>query len=677
MNVAVLVLVCFAAAAALPWLASPRAAGVAAWTLDVAGSVLAIVTGARVLAGQGWSSSSGLVAPLSPGSGPGLALRLDDLGGLFLLLVGVVAVPALLVSAGWWVHRSRGDRSLPSAASLLLLACFLVVAAADVWTLLIGWEALTLSFYWLTMAERRRAGRVDSALAALSFGKFSGASLAAGLLLLAASSGSLAVTGLGEAHGDARTVGYVLLLLAFAVKVGLVPVHVWLPRSYAAAPGPVRALLAGVAVNVGFYGSWRTLEVLGPPPPWLAVLVMLLGGVSALIGIAHAAVQTRLTGIVAWSSVENAGLILAAFGLALVGAATSTPGLAAAGLLAATLQVVAHALGKTLLFTSAGVVEAAIGSDVVDELRGVSRVLPWSGTGLAVGAVTMAGLPPFVVFVSEWFILEALMQQFRLGHQLGYALPMAVTGALVALTAGFAGVAFIRLVAFTSLGRTAPGLASARGRDAGWVGRVGLLLLIVGCVGIAASTPWEIAVLARGLGSIVPRHLVAGAVTDTWVLGPVYHDFSVLAPSWLALELPILGGLVLLMAWLLSRRRMWQLRTVEPWRSATGGVTGADEYTPFGYANPTRHVLANVLLPHTEVRRLDKGGGDKSEPGAELAYRADVVEVTEAYFYRPLRAVVSRAVTLALRLQSGRLDAYLLYMLLAVVAVIALVSVTG
>jgi hydrogenase-4 component B len=656
----------------------PRWGGVCGWLLVEAALWLCVADGVRGLGGHHWASDAGgLVAPMWDGSGPGLALHKDSLAALFLLIVGGVGAPAVLVCLGWW-RRSVAANSGPGAAmvaatALLLAACVLVILAANVWTFLVGWEGLTLSFYWLTMIERTRRGRVDAALLAAHFGKTSGALLTAGLFLLAASSHSMTLADLGDATSSTRTVGYVLLLGAFAIKAGLVPLHVWLPRSYSAAPGPVRALMAGMAVNVAFYGCWRTLDVLGTPPGWLADVVMIAGGVSALVGIAHATVQTRLTKVIAYSSVENAGLILAAFGIALVGAAAGSERLMAAGLLAGTLQTVAHAIGKTLLFSSGGVIETATGTDNLDELRGVGRLMPWTGSGLAVASVTMAGLPPGVVFVSEWFVLETLMQQFRLDHRLVYTLPMALTGALVALTAGFAGVAFIRLVAFTTLGRTGPGLAErTRLRGLGSVGRFGLVALCTACVAVAALTPWEIAAISRGLSDIVSVETVRGAVSGRWVLGPVYPNFSVLSPSWLCIELPLMLAGVVVVSRLLAGPRMWAVREVEPWRSATGGVSGADEYTPYGYANPTRRVLGNVLLPYSEVR--DLGETERKDTGAQQAYRADVVEVSERYLYRPVVAVVRRVVRVSLRLQNGRLDAYLLYMLLALVAVLVVVS---
>ena len=357
--------------------------------------------------------------------------------------------------------RPPGTRMLAVGYALALGSVAVVMTAADAFTALFGWEALTVAFYLMAGANARDRDRAGAARITVAFGKVSGAALLVGLLLLATRSHSIALVSFAHVPaGPARTTALVLLLAGFAVKAGLVPFQVWLPRGYAAAPGPARAVMAGVCVNVGFYGMWRTLALLGHPPGWLAGVLLLLGGLSALLGIAHAAVSSRLSRVIAYSSVENTGLIVTGFGVALTGAAVGDRRLIAVGLLAATLQMVAHTAAKSLLFCSAAGLEAtAGGDDDLEVLRGVGRRAPWSGWGLAVGAVTLAGLPPTAGFVSEWFLLESLMQQFRVTPLAG-RLTLALAGAAVALTVGFAGVTFVRLVGMVVLG---PGGYGGRG----------------------------------------------------------------------------------------------------------------------------------------------------------------------------------------------------------------------
>ena len=660
----------------------------APYTLGAAGAACLAAAGGSALAGQtirldvaGW-----LAAPAGSGHGSGLAV--DKLSGLFLVMALGAAVPVSVAFASWAAGpgsagpEPMATRMLAQGYALALGATAVVMTAQDAFTALFGWESLTAAFYLLAGARRGPApapgpDRVGAARVTVAFGKASGAALLVGLLLLAARSHSIMLASFTHApDGAGRTTALVLLIAGFAIKAGLVPFQVWLPRGYAAAPPPARAVMAGVCVNVGFYGMWRTLALLGHPPGWLAGILLILGGLSALLGIAHAAVQNRLSRVIAYSSVENSGLIITGFGVALTGAAAGNQRLVAVGLLAATLQMVTHTVAKSLLFSSAAGLEAISGSDDLEVLRGMARRAPWSGTGLAVGSLTLAGLPPTAGFVSEWFLLESLMQQFRVAS-LGGRLTLALAGAAVALTAGFAGVTFVRLVGMVVLGPAGPD-GSRRG-DYGWAGRGAVGLLAASCLALAAITPLEIRVLAAGLSPVVPGGLTLGALKSPWVLQPVFASFSILSPSWLWIELPVMLFLVLLLAFALSGRRLLRVRRVPAWRSATIGVDGADSYTPFGYANPTRRVLASVLHTRTSVeevapRRSGAAEGYDDERVPHLRYDSDVVEVVESWLYRPVARLFAAVVTAAKRLQSGRLDAYLLYMLIALMAVVALVT---
>ena len=707
------------------------------YLLGAAGSVCLAMTGAAALAQRpvyvagggfpranwlsgGWPGASWLNGWPAGGSwrldgfaGPGfgtLGLGADRLSGLFLVIAFAAAAAVSLAFASWAARPGGvGRRGLSASYALALGGVAVIITAQDAFTFLLAWETLTVAFYLLAGFERGRAGRPGGALVTLVFGRISGASLLVGMLLLAARAHSL---GLGSfvlvSGGSAKATAEALLMLGFAVKVGLVPFQVWMPRGYPAAPGPARAIMAGVGVNVGFYGLWRTLALLGAPPAWLTGLILVLAGVTALLGIAHAAVQPGLQQVIAYSSVENSGLIVAGFGVALVGAGVHDRRLVAAGLLAATLQVIAHTAAKSLMFTTSAMIESAAGTNDLDFLNGSARSLPWSGTGLAIGSLTLAGLPLTAGFVSEWFLLESLMQQFRVPG-LGFRLVLAVAGAAVALTAGFAGVTFVRLVGLVVLGPR-PAWAPGNGAtpvtpapspdsavdsdpytrtmhradlDYGWLGRVGIVILSAGCLVTAALVPLVIRVISAGLSPVVPAAVTVGALKSPWVVQPVFAGFSVLSPSWLWIAMPSLLVIVIVFTWLVSGTRLTRVRRVPAWRSATVGVEGTDSYTASGFANPTRRVLAAVLHTRAEVRSLvpaavdtepdDAAQRDTGRHGPHLGYTSDVIEVVETYLYRPAVRPVMAVVRTAKRLQSGRLDAYLAYMLIALVALIALV----
>jgi formate hydrogenlyase subunit 3/multisubunit Na+/H+ antiporter MnhD subunit len=651
------------------------------YLIAAAASVLLVVVGAGGIRGtQTRLALDSLLGRGILGFGP-IALSVDRLSGLFLVISFAVAAAVELVCAAWATRAGRVPyRSLAATNCLVLGALAVIITADNAFVFLLGWELLTIGFYLLAGYSRAHPDRVRAAITTVAFGKLSGAALLLGLLLLSSRAGGFSFAAFGALpRSGLRDAAFALLTAGFAVKIGLVPLHVWMPRGYRAAPGPLRAVMAGVAVNAGFYGMWRTLDLLRVPPGWLAVIVLLLGGFTALLGIAHATVQTDLAEIVAYSSVENAGLISVGYGVALVGAVVDRPPLIALGLLAASLQVVAHALAKSLLFAATAGIQDAVGTTELEALRGLGHRLPISATGLAIGALTLAGLPLTAGFVSEWFLLESLMQQFRVG-QLGYAVPLALAGALVAITVGFAAVAFVRIVGLTVLG---PAAGPAPGPDISAPGAAGVALLTVSCLGIAAVAPLWTRVLIAGLDPVVPSAVSAGALRSEWVLQPVYTDFSALSPSWLAVMMPTLLLAVLGLSVALGRGRLFAVRRVPAWRSASGEVAGQSQYTPFGFANPARKILANLLLTRSELTVLERQGSGRAgeshhaTAGVPLGYTTDVVEVVERFLFRPLRRPLLLAVHTAKRLQNGRLDAYLGYMLVALLAVLALVAGLG
>lgn len=676
----------FTAAALLGWLAgfrsTPRGARGGAqlsWLLSAAGAVLAVLAGARALAGHPSELRLGDLGGLDPAG-----LHADRLSGLFLVIAFAVAVPVLCAgAASSAVMRIR----LPGLIAATLAAVQVIITADHLFVLLFGWETVTVCFYLLTGYDRHLPGRGRAAVAAAAFGKLSGAALLIGGGLLSAATHSLLIADWAHGTGAAHDAGYALLIGGFAVKVGLIPVQVWLPPSYAAAPGPARAVMAGVAVNVGFYGMWRTLQVLAAPPVWLIVAVLLLAGLTAILGIAHASVNSNLPRLIAWSSVENAGLITAGYAVGLIGAAAGDQQLTAAGLVAGTAQLIAHAVAKALLFVAADRIEQVTDSVDLDRLRGITAILPWSGTGLVVGSLTLAGLPLTAGFTAEWFTLESLMQQFRI-HSLPLQLATAVAGALVALTIGVAGVTFVRLVALTAFGHP-PGPVRARHRE-GPGQRIAVTALVLLCLGLAAFAPWQFRMIAAGLQPVVGR-AAGGSLASPWVLQPVFAQFSSLSPTWLWIVLPALTGLTGGVTWLLSGRRAVRVRTVPAWNSGSVAAEPVG-YTSFGYANPMRKVFANVLMTRGQLAdradeeqaaaEPDRAAADHAAaPRAgrvgrlgRLAYRVDVVEVVEHYLYRPLWLLLLRIARLAKRLQSGRLDAYLAYMMIALIAVLAVAT---
>lgn len=267
------------------------------------------------------------------------------------------------------------------------------------------------------------------------------------------------------------------------------------------------------------------------------------------------------------------------------------------------------------------------------------------------------------------------MQQFRVSN-LALQLSTAVAGALIALTIGIAGVTFVRVIALTAFGPVrigGPAIDPDRAAvDRQWPYRLGVGVLVAGCLGAAAFAPLEVRLIGRGLSGIV-GDVASGANAGPWVLQPVFAEFSALSPTWLWLVLPAMTVIVCLVAAIFAGRNPLRARTVVPWSSASPGVHRGVGYTSSGYANPVRNVLANVLLTRTELSESTSQSMDLDSSPLLYTYRVDVVDVVERYLYQPLIRALLTASRSAKKLQSGRLDVYMAYMLIVVLAVLAVV----
>jgi formate hydrogenlyase subunit 3/multisubunit Na+/H+ antiporter MnhD subunit len=621
------------------------------------------LTGAALLAAVGLTAAAGGAHPgLGVGSWLGFGtahLRADGLSGVFLALTGLAGAAVSVA-----VVEQRPRRLMCALHALVLLACATFIAADNAFWLFLAWETLTVALYLLTTADRERPGTLVAGYFSAGLTKLGGGALLAAIGLLYGRTGSfsLDVWSAAMPHVDATAQGvaFLLLLVAFGTKVGAFPLHGALPVSYSAAPG-LGAATISVALAAGFYGLWRLVFVVLEPSLWWGELLVVGGGLTAFAGIVYAITQDEVRRFLGFSTVEHTGIALVGFGVALIGAAAGKPELAAAGLLAATLQVVAHGLAKTLALIAGDRLERGSGERDLLRLGGLGRRLPKAAAGLGTASLTLAAVPPFAGFVSEWMTFMALLQGFRVDEAFA-RLAMALAAALLALTAGLGLLAFAKLYGFAFLGPPRAGGRPAEPADIG-AGLAGLAVLTA-ALGVAA--PWEIGLLGAGLAGALGFDPAGQAISHPLVLGPVYPDFSVLAPTWLAIALPAFA----LVAATLARRTGTPVRRAPVWVTGSGAELAAVQYRPAAYSNPLRVVLQGPL--GFQRRLLTRPAGHRGA-GATLVLESHVVMAADRFLYRPVTAAMLRASAAVRRLQSGRLSAYLLYMLVVLLLVLTMI----
>ena len=621
-------------------------------------AMVAAFVGAVLLAIVGFSCAAGWShASVELGTWLGFgrsALVCDRLAGIFLTLTGAVGAAVSLVLV------ERPPRRLVAGLhALVLLAVATVIGADQAFVFLLAWETITVSIYLVASADREKPGHLLAAYFATGFNKIGGAAMLAAFALLYGQTGSFEFAAWMHADlGSTRSVAFVLLLVGFGSKIGLLPLQAALPLVYNAAPGASAATIA-IAFNAGFYGLWRLVYgTLGPGPEWWGILLIVLGGLGALTGILYAVVQDGMRRFLGFSSVEHGGIILLGFGVALLGQTAHKPQLAAVGLLAATLQLIMHGIAKPLAFLGADRVRSAVGGDRMQPLGGLAADMPRTALGFGLAVLTLAAMPPFGGFVSEWFTFEALLQAFRLDSTAA-KLVMALGAAMLALTTGIALLAFARLLGGVFLGR--PRRERGTIREAAY--SIGFAALAAVTLVLGAIAPWEIRWLGQGLSGLLGFDLARTTISFPLVLGPVYRHFSVLAPTWLALAIP---AFLLVSAALVRLLLRPPVRRAPVWVSGTAPDIARVQYTPAAYANPIRVVLAGAY----GFQRTLEPSPDSSDRRI-LVNR--VVPAFEEYLYRPLTRAALWLSARARRLQSGRLSLYLLYVLIVLIVILALI----
>ena len=364
----------------------------------------------------------------------GANFRLDALAALFLAVVDLGAAGASLFALGYGRHEQSPARVLPFYPAFLG-GMNLVILADDAFTFLVSWEFMSLSSWALVMAhhenpENRRAGYVYIMMA--GFGTLA---LLLAFGLLAGPNGNYAFAGMAEVVRADWAPGLILLLVLLGAgsKAGVVPLHVWLPLAHPAAPSHVSALMSGVMTKVAIYGFVRIVfDLMGSPAWWWSIVVLAVGGISAVLGVLSALMQRDLKRLLAYSTIENVGIIFIGLGLALAFKANSMTAAAALAFTAALLHVINHSLFKSLLFFAAGAVLTATGERDIEKLGGLIQKMPQVAFLALGGCLAISALPPLNGFVSEWLIFQAILLSPDL-PQWGLKLMVPAVGAMLAL----------------------------------------------------------------------------------------------------------------------------------------------------------------------------------------------------------------------------------------------------
>ena len=533
------------------------------------------------------------------------AVRLDALSSFFLLMISLVGLAASIYAVGyvteWYGRISIG--LLGSLYNAFLLSMTLVVLADNGFFFLIAWELMSLFSYFLVVTEHEKSDVRYAGLFYLIMTHIGTAFIILTFLLLFQGSGSFSFDAFRDpGHplpDNMRTMAFVLVLIGFGTKAGIVPLHVWLPYAHPAAPSHISALMSGVMIKTAIYALLRVYFDFfgGHFPWWWGFVVLLIGAVSALLGVMYALMEHDLKSLLAYHSVENIGIILLGIGAGMIFHSYDLDELAALGLIAGLYHTINHAVFKALLFFGAGSLLYATHTRNMEEYGGLLRRMPWTGGCFLIGAVSIAALPPTNGFVSEWLVFQSLFLSYQMPSLLmKFMLPLAA--AMLALTGVLALTCFAKAfgISFLALPRSSH---ARHAEEVPWPMRVGMGVLSAVCIALGLAPMLVIPFLDHVSTSLIGRSIADKMLAlDGWALAPVNVEFS-------SLSSPVLGfllvataalGLALVVCYGGTSPRRYS----KTWACGLN-LTSRMEYSATGFVQPIKRVFSTIYQPTIQL----------------------------------------------------------------------------
>ncbi|TFV34972.1 hydrogenase 4 subunit B [Bradyrhizobium frederickii] len=595
----------------------------------------------------------------------GAHFRLDALSAFFLVVVNLGGVAASLFALGYGRHEDSPGRVLPFYPAYLA-AMNVVVLANDAFSFLVAWEFMSLTSWAMVVSHHRdpenvRAGYVYILMA--SFGTLA-LLLAFGLL---ASGAGYDFDAIRASHPSAALTGTVviLVLLGAGSKAGLVPLHAWLPLAHPAAPSHVSALMSGVMTKVAVYGFVRIVFDLVPEPVWWwSMVVLLVGGPTATLGVLYALMQRDIKRVLAYSTIENIGIIFTGLGLALAFKAEGLDWVAALAFTAAMLHVFNHALFKSLLFFGAGAVLGATGERDMEKLGGLIHRMPKTAFAMLVGCVAISALPPFNGFVSEWLIFQAILLSPQLPSW-GLKLVIPAVGGLLALAAAFAAACFVKLYGISFLGRPRSDVA-ASARETDGFSLTAMFALAAFCL-IAGILPGlfidALAPVSKDMvGNIMPHQVGLQWLT----IVPIAESRSSYNGLLVFLFAALCGTAA---ASAIHRLASDRLRRAPAWDCGYPDADPAIQYSASSFSQPIRRVFGSVIFGAREI-------GEMPPPSSALPARLKV-ELHDLIWdglYAPIAKAIGFATERINVLQFFSIRRYLTLVFVALVVLLLVVA---
>lgn len=596
-----------------------------------------------------------------------LQLYIDNLSAIFILLISFLTFIVSIYSYGYMEHYAeKRNIAIPGALyNIFAASMILVVTTGHLFAFLVAWEIMSLVSYFLVVYENEKPEVQKAGIIYLVMTHLGTAFITAAFALIYKYTGQAQIDliAYGSIPGTVKNAIFIMLLLGFGTKAGIIPLHIWLPYAHPAAPSNISALMSGVMIKTAIYGIIRFVIVSAVPgQQWWGTCVLIVGAVSTVLGVAYALMEHNIKRLLAYSSIENIGIILMCMGISMIAASAGNNTLAAVSMAAALLHTFNHSIFKGLLFMGAGAVYNATGTKNIEKLGGLIKKMPYTAAFFLIGALSISAIPPFNGFVSEWLAYQSMF--LSIGSSSGVLkLVLLISAAMLALAGALAAYCFVKAygIAFLAVPRS-ENAKSAKEVGTPMLAAMGILSAVCVFLGIA---PKLFINVIDSVNKELFNSTISGSVTGFSSFISVPHQLgkASVSPLGTVILAVIIGALITGFVFLAARGT--KKRKHGTWDCGYIKLDSRMQYSATGFSKPLRIVFRGIFRPQRELQ-LEEGKSPYFFKKAH--YIASTESIFEKYIYEPtVKGIFGFARKARFVIQTGSIHTYLLYIFIAII----------
>jgi len=598
------------------------------------------------------------------------SFSLDPLSVFFLAVIALVCLPSAIYSTSYLKGHYSAKKIILGwiGLSAFVFSMMLVVTANNAFCFIIVWELMSLVSYFLVIFDSEHEKSVQAGIIYIVMTHIGTAFIIGAILVMYKYALSFDFAALKQACAlmppRIKDLTFILLLIGFGTKAGIVPLHIWLPYAHPQAPSHISSLMSGVMIKTAIYGIIRfAIMILGINSAWWGSVILVIAAISCLVGVIYALMEHDIKKLLAYHSVENIGIILLGVGASMLFVKLNLPVLAVFAMVAGLYHLVNHAIFKGLLFLCAGSVYKATGKRDVEKFGGLIKTMPWTAGAFLIGSMAISALPPLNGFVSEWLTLQAFFLGM-LSSPVGIKIFMGILAAILALTGGLAAACFVKAFGITFLAMPRSKYA-ADAKEVPFSMKFAMVFLSILTVVFGLGSSVIIKLLTRVSADVFAIDAKAMNFTlNNFVLCPKQAGGIYLSTPIIALALFLFMGVTILALYLILGKA--KRRTGRTWDCGYYKLDSRTEYTATAFSKPFRIAFDFFLLPYRKTEKIRESFYHIKS----FKYETHTTSVFKIYIYEPVVKLILRTATALKKMQPGSIHLYIAYIFITILALI-------